>query len=958
MNILHKLTLKNLRMNKSRTIVTIVGIMLSAALITMAASAIVSAKKTLSAYAEKTYGNYDVSIDGDFDDNAIKKLELNRNIESVYKADIVGVALFENSKSSYRHYIAIEGLSPEAFENGFDYALEDGRYPQTTDEVVLSPTFVKNSEKEYKVGDKITLEVGRRAWDWGEEMKEALGDDSDEMLFAQFTGYMPDNEKFIPEFTAEYTVTGILKRDGMTHGEDGNTSNAFIYTAADFSTNNRSSYAKVEGSNWLYLRFTEEGEKNYLSVISDITGIDEKTIHKYENSQLFDEANDKFYKDLLNCEYHITRLYINSQMLKLKLINLDVEIVSMIYGIAAAVLAIIIVSSIFIIRNSFRISVTEKTKLYGMLSTTGATPRQIRRNVFFEGFLLGIIGIPLGLIIGIGGTALLVTLFNGLLSEVLNGTKIIFSISWLSVLVAVVLGAMTIFLSALSAAVRASRIPPIEAIRSNKDVKITKKGKAESYRTPKWITKLFGIGGGIAWKNIKRSRRQYRSTVISITVSIAVYLSVYSFVAYAMHYYEYIQKYDYNMTLCDFYYEYYGEEGNSDYLLKDEELFKTIGNFDEVEKYFYVYCGNGYTYNIPTDMISKEIRKAEFTDVFSFTDEKPDEIDHINFTVVAVDDNTYGELAKRLDCDYDSIKNKGILVNSVTGYMYSIDDNGEEEYEGKITEKYMNDPVGYVINAEYQVFEEAEYIEESGDWGSFSEEIDKNDEQKVYGDISIEIGAQISDSSVLDGYSQSMIDTNGAIIVTMDWLKKNYPEELLDRDILYLWSNDSDLTEQKMDFDGEHYSLRNYAAEARNVNSVSLVAQISVYGFISIITLIGLTNIFNTITTNMKLRQKEFAMLRSVGMTNREFDRMIALESLFYTMKSLLLGIPIGLIGGYIVYRTMNSNPYDKLDYMFPWLAVLVCVIAVLAVVWFIMFFSIRKVHKQNIIETIRNDNI
>ena len=135
-----------------------------------------------------------------------------------------------------------------------------------------------------------------------------------------------------------------------------------------------------------------------------------------------------------------------------------------------------------------------------------------------------------------------------------------------------------------------------------------------------------------------------------------------------------------------------------------------------------------------------------------------------------------------------------------------------------------------------------------------------------------------------------------------------------------------------------------------------MIIAIFAYGFIIAISLIGITNVFNTINTSMRLRSKEFAMLKSIGMTKKEFNRMIRLESLLYGVKSLLFGIPLGLLGGYAIFRATGNA--IMLNYSFPTMAVLISIVFVFCVVWIIMRASISKVNKQNIIETIRNDNI
>ena len=135
-----------------------------------------------------------------------------------------------------------------------------------------------------------------------------------------------------------------------------------------------------------------------------------------------------------------------------------------------------------------------------------------------------------------------------------------------------------------------------------------------------------------------------------------------------------------------------------------------------------------------------------------------------------------------------------------------------------------------------------------------------------------------------------------------------------------------------------------------------LVISIFLYGSIGVITLIGVTNIFNTITSNMELRQKEFAMLKSVGMTKKEFNRMINLETLFYSSKSLCYGIALGLIGSYIIHLAFNKSV--ERAFALPLTAIIISIIFVFIIVYIIMKYSISKINKQNTIETIRKENV
>ena len=195
------------------------------------------------------------------------------------------------------------------------------------------------------------------------------------------------------------------------------------------------------------------------------------------------------------------------------------------------------------------------------------------------------------------------------------------------------------------------------------------------------------------------------------------------------------------------------------------------------------------------------------------------------------------------------------------------------------------------------------------------------------------------------------------MIVSEDTLKNNYDMSYIGYSFFIDAKNADELEETITELDGgQTFEVYNVEKMANMYNAMTLVISIFAYGFIIVISLIGVTNIFNTITTNMRLRSKEFAMLKSIGMTKREFNRMIRLESLFYGVKSLIIGIPLGLLAGIGIFKAFSMNLAT--DFVVPYTAILISIVFVFAVVWLIMRFSISKVQKQNIIETIRNDNI
>lgn len=929
MKILRKLTLKNLKLNRTRTLVTIIGIMLSAALITVVAGVATSGQQTMVNAVIQSKGDYTLQFKGNFSTDTAEKLLKNRDVQSVYESNSVGVARFK-SKSTYKPYVYISGLDKDAFGNCFKTTLKEGRYPESTDELVLSPLFMKHSEKTYKVGNTITLNIGNR-WTKGEVSKNNIPTSHDknaDCFIDTDTEYFKNTEDFIPEFEKTYKIVGILDIEAGDPSPNSYGACTGAYTLADFSdTSQRSAYYDYSE---IYVKLNPDAEGRCAEVISEITGIDLEYI---EQDMMFDDAEDaeKAYEQLNKNPFKIESFSINSELLKYKGFGLSDDNLRVIYNLAIIIIVIIVLSSVFIIRNSFAISITEKTKLYGMMSSTGATPRQIKHNVYFEGFILGLIGIPLGILLGVGVTAVLIWLVNVLLAEGLNNITVAFCVSWYAIAAAVLLGLLTIFFSSFSIARRASKISPIDAIRSNNDIKIRKKKKEKSYKVPKYINRLFGAGGSIAWKNLKRSRKKYRTTVISIVVSVATFISVYSFVDYGLKFYS-----NYNNGIrFNMYIDTYSLDEKTSFDETTDKL-KQIAEFEGVRERAYGFNNVYYCFHeMDSAILTDEVKAMGIneTDVYVYGDtaELP------NSKFVALDDISYKDIISRLGYKYNEVKDKGLIVNTTPVYNkdgYTVrDDNGKPK---KLS--IFKNIKGLKLDGELSVDEN----DDDYDWD--------------YRKITVELAGEIDDESVINDYADcNYFGTDGSILVSLEWFKQNTSPLNADAEITLNAENPDELEQKLTEFDNTIYVM-NYAKQARIMNAMLLVVQIFVYGFILVISLIGITNIFNTITTNMQLRRKEFAMLRSVGMTNKEFNRMIRLESLFYTVRALIIGIPLGLLGGYLINLSFNEG--GQLNYFFPWPAVLISVATVMLVVRMIMRFSIGKVRKQNIIETIRNDNI
>lgn len=899
MNTLNKLTLKNLKLNKSRTIVTIIGILLSTALITVVAGIAASGQQTMIDGQINFSGNYDLFISGNATSEDVKEIKANRNVETVYindYGDFVRIPNYENDK---RPYAYVQTLTPKAFTDCFNLPLKDGRYPENGSELVLSQNFINNSAKEYKVGDTITLEKGVRKTSDGKVIPntnpygEEFIYDEQEVMGETSATVNEIEEHFEVESSKEYKIVGILDEYYTRYFEPSDSGAYFpVFTAAESDD--------ISKDGWLFVKYTDEGEKNYIQTSSQITGLSEQHLREYLNQSYEIEPGEIKYN----------YFSVNTTLLSYKGYALSDNSLQMFFTLAAIIIAIVIVASVFVIRNSFAISITEKTRLYGMLSSVGATSRQIRHNVLFEGFVLALIGIPLGILLGVGVVAILIQLLNMLLVDMLNGTSFVYSVPVFAIVLAVALSLLTILFSTLGSAFRASRIAPVDAVRGNNDIKIKKKQKA--YKCPRFIKKLFGTGGEIAYKNLKRSKKKYRTTVISIVVSVAVFIAVSSFIQYGTEYSsKYYHEIDYNLSVNRMEYTDKFDDLNSD--------FETLSQLDGVKNCRLESILGGYIKS--TDDLKDVL--SDDASIYNFTSA---ESDFYFVELLAFDDNTYKEKIKELGLDYNEVKDKGILVNN---FQYFTEDSKPQKGELFKADKVKSLEVRESNDPAYEEYYKRTDIEIAEVYNTTPETLKyfRPSESDVY------------------------------LLVSFDTLKNNYDIDYLSTGIYINAEKANELEETIKELDGGNsFEVYNVEKTANMYNAMTLVISIFAYGFIIVISLIGVTNIFNTITTNMRLRSKEFAMLKSIGMTKREFNRMIRLESLFYGVKSLIIGIPLGLLAGLGIFKAFSMNLAT--DFVVPYTAIAISIVFVFAVVWLIMRFSISKVQKQNIIETIRNDNI
>ena len=873
MDLLKKLTIKNLKLNKKRTIVTIIGIMLSVALITAVASMYNSCITSLVKYETYEKGDfhvvfYNVPIE------ETKTLKNNRKISEVFLTQDVGYANLENSKNEYKPYAFIKAFTKASLEN-LSVKLSEGRLPENEDEIVI-PTHLKtNGRIALNVGDTITLNVGTRVSN-GIELNQ-----NDEFN-------KDSQEKIINTTSKTYKIVGIIERPA---------SNIENYSAPGYTFITLLNDENILGKADAYCKYTKEGSKDYINVTANILSINEDDFGKFEKGKFDSEEEfNKIANEVSKSKYNYN---INSYLIILETDPLNNNAVGGLGTVVIITCGIIVFTSVFCIKNSFDISIAEKTKQYGTLKSVGATKKQIRKNVFFEATILGLIGIPLGLLLGVFASSILILISNSFIGDMLaKGLKLVLSFSWISYAVAIGLGIITIYLSALRSARKASKISPIESIRNSNEIKI----KSKKIKSPKIIKKLFGIGGEISYKNLKRNKKKYRTTVISITVSVFVFIALSYFMSLAFDQIkEELKLKDYNLWLLI--------DDNNDEQLEQKVIETT--RLENIKNYTISKYDNCY--------ITNSKYSDEYKEFMNGTSAKEEDIFDSNINVKTVNNEQYKEYIKKLGLNYEKMKNKAILINNIRVGKYDEEKNKYIQKNIKMFEYKENE----TINC-------------------------KTSDDKQF-DVEIGIITDILPFGLEEPSNYALM------IVSNDIYEKYFKSNEI---MIYYDSSNPDKLQDDIDelLKCYNYNINNIAENARMLEKVFTLVGIFLYGFIIVITLIGVTNIFNTITTNMELRKPEFAMLKSVGMTTKEFNKMIRLETVFMGIKSLLFSIPIGIGLSYLMYSALGTN--QTLKFTIPIKSIIIAIVTVFLLITCIMKYSIGKIKKQNTIETIRNENI
>lgn len=906
MNVFHRFTRASLKKNPSRTLVTVIGILLSMALVTAVVQGAYSGIQFLVRSEETRVGafhGYYYNLTPEEAEQARQAL----NVKSSVTWRTVGWAEI-GSRNEYKPYLLIRSVS----DNFTDLAavhLSAGRMPENAGEILLPDHLATDGGVLYQVGDTLTLTVGRRMMD-GYELDESN----------PFEPLMPEELADTTERT--YTVVGTYQR--------------FDLLLEDY------------------------GCPGYTA----LTGWDE-TAGGPESVFFAVKHPDRFYADM--DRYAVSESWrSHDDLLRLNGSVRSANIGNVIYGFAAVLIFLIAFGSISLIYNSFAISVSERTRQFGILKSVGATKKQIRGSVLYEAALLGVIGILGGAVVGCLGIGITLWALRDAFGAFSMGTGVQMKliVSPVGLMVAAVVCMITTLISAWIPAQRANRVSAIDAIRQTDDVKLRGKDVKVSGLTKK----LFGFEGMMAAKNFKRNRKRYRATVVSLFLSVTLFIAASSFCTYLT---DLVGSATANDASTDIIYYTAGEDrGDPDALLAKLTAVPGVtgGGYADAD---YVQV------RLPLDAVSGELWNATGETPETWASEGSMSY---GLNLAFVDDDTFRALCAESGIDagkyFGAEEPLGVIYNR--NVSRTFDERGNSKwYDVKVLDEsklpvtltmtQTRDFDGYVLMEEDEgtyYYYPIDYVDEFNRLQMEDEdaELDRSramvkTEDEAVERISLPVGG------VVKSTIPTLMDSVTAVI---------YPysakEAVLSGSGVTFYVTDFALTapdharacetiRQQLSADGmDTRRLYDQAADKESQRMLVTVVRVFSYGFIILISLIAMANVFNTISTGVMLRRREFAMLKSIGLGEKGFRKMMNYECIIYGCKGLLWGLPAAVGLTYVIYR-VTVEAMERSFYL-PWHSVVIAVGSVFAVVFATMLYATGVIRKDNPIDALKQENL
>ena len=861
MNIFAKITCQTMKQNKIRTIVSIIGVILATSMVTGVLVFGGSVQNYMLERGKRENGEwhlYEEALTKEEYEETAKYDDVKKCV-SIRELGYGDVSfLRQKNIQKIANYLYMQTMNPEAAEL-LGVKLSEGRLPENENEIILQEETITMTStqtgEQYRVvdvGDTITVTVG----DWIIDGEKITGNP-----WIEYQEQEDKYENFAPKYERTYTIVGILESWGNSNMGGG---------GMDAFTGDILSKEHQE----------EDKEAPYNTYVQ---------LKNPRNIQNFIETKGKG-----------TSWNSNEAVLKWIGASRNSAYMTFLDGIMQILIFIIGIGSISLIYNTFAISLRERTTQFGILSSVGATNKQLKKAMWYEAASVAVIGIPFGILAGVGGIAVTLHYIGPWLGGWIHGDEetirlhVYPYIIPMTILIVFILVCLSVWVPVR----RIRKITPMQAIRATKDIKI----RSKKVKSPKYIFKLFGVEGMLADKNYKRDRKKYRATVFSLTISIILFVSASLLSEYLISTGAFVMKmpeYEILYTSRD-----YKMDEMEELETENKKIEQVLDEIEGVERY------------------------QEYKDQFIYFDVEEARI-WCNLIFIPDDEfvkYTYGNNPVYYDkyVKYDTEKGKYVE---------------KEFFDGKenLTLRYYREQVIPTENGEYntKLSEEKEII--------LSHSIENlpdylfDSQESGYGNVIILVPESRMEEYLFKDDLFNSVESNIAIKATQynsvyqELEKKMTNEELLENGYLSCAAKD-------------------YEKDRGMLLSVKVLT----YGFIVLISLIATANVFNTISTNVMLRKREFAMLQSMGMSRKMLHKMMNYECLIYGFKSISYGVIGSLLISVLLFGNIARSA--QIQFVYPWKPLFVAIIWVMIVVFCSMLYSIQKIKKQNVIEELKRE--
>ncbi len=967
--VLASFTLRTLAKNRARTVVTIIGIALATGLLAAVFTSMTSLAAALRGQVSAERGVWQIEYPS-LTNEQLGTLEggLDGHLDRLATArDLGACALSEENANAFGIVLNVQTMPAEDTSAGAhakgdgqyavkkDPKLESGRAPSAPGEIVL-PSFYQGetltegdssyagvasgavSDGPVELGSTVRLCLGRRHAQASEGAVALSGLNAQQF---EYSGADRVPLETIDGVAAprEFTVVGFAE------------SSSYFGYATAFVSDAEPEADGVPAVTCAWASTTGIGNKNDLEDVAiSVVGLTRK-----DTSAVYPSFNST----LLNLEGVID----------------DRTIWTTVIGFIGILSAVIIVAAVSLISNAFAISISERTRQFGLLSSLGASKRQLRRTVFIEAGILGLVGIPLGVLIGLAGTyAAFAATGDGWAVLVGSKTAVPVSVDARALAVVVALSVVTLLISAWAPAKRAGSVSAVDAIRQSGDVKPSRRllrefgrrsglmdGFTADGKKPRGIAaRVAGMPGFLARRTRVASGGKARVAVASLAISVVLLVTagiLGTYLSQATSYLDYSSKTDYMMYVFK---SEKGAEGDDAGVLElAQTAAEKLKGVEDVESTA-VLSGN-----ITLVKLADGAMNPDCADEVDEQTAQPDSEGRRKAPVEVVDDATWAALCghvgltgadaapgagtciaiNRLDiyggAKYTTLRplaqaalgtDAELILPTVTDGsewidVYDVDDESNPVYgvcytdaEGNLQTKQLGHET--VRTERLRI---AALAEDVGD------DFPLSLKQLAANCPTLIVSASTAEAA-------GITDVNSMTSICVGTGGKSVDEDKL---VEAVGATGLDTS----------YTVA-IAEQLRNNNAMAYTAQVFLYCFTAICALIAVANVFNTISSGLALRTREFAVLRSVGLGQGGFRRMIALECADHAVRGLAYGLALALLVDYGLYQVMGIS-FEGFGIALPWGHIALSVALIVAVLAASTVYALRKSHAMNLVDSL-----